>query len=75
MYNCSKVGVLLPPAGSNVIPKASDSLAFEMVKILFASAVNVSNVPKLVGVNGLNFKDHTWYTFPYGGTGNPLASK
>jgi len=46
-----------------------------MVKILLASAINEFKVPKLVGVKGLSFKDHTWYTLPFGGSGNPFASK
>ena len=74
MYSCSKLGDSLPPSGSKVIPKAWESFTLLKANILVSSVVNLSSIPKLVGVNGSSFKDQTWYTFPLGGVGKPATS-
>ena len=53
------VGDKLPPAGSNVIPKASASSAVFTENIFWSFTSNFSKNPMLVGVNGFNFKAQT----------------
>jgi hypothetical protein len=67
VYNCSIVGDKLPPAGSRVIPKLGVTcIAYSKIRLLFLS--KLSNSPILVGVKGLSFRAHTWYTIPLGGS-------